>query len=206
MQTCIGKLIVGLALLGAVATASAGSEPSLGPDGNYYQVFQFTGDDHTWAAAYAAAQAQTFTLGEVTYNGFLAPVATAAVKAFADGLVDAGPGSWGIVWNGDYVNDGTLYAGAGKPLGTASDISWITWSTGWKPSRTIGSPDNYGVLSTGGGYSHEWQAATPSQSGIGQYLVEFGTASVPEPSQIISLLTLSAVGGVGAVARFRRRK
>jgi hypothetical protein len=32
------------------------------------------------------------------------------------------------------------------------------------------------------------------------------TAAVPEPSQIISLLALSGIGGLGALVKFRRRK
>ena len=34
----------------------------------------------------------------------------------------------------------------------------------------------------------------------------FDVAAVPEPSQVVAMLALSAVGGVGALLRFRRRK
>jgi len=41
---------------------------------------------------------------------------------------------------------------------------------------------------------------------IGSFTATSDTASVPEPSQIISMLALSGLGGLGALVKFRRRK
>jgi hypothetical protein len=44
-----------------------------------------------------------------------------------------------------------------------------------------------------------------SASGTGTFTAA-ATSSVPEPSQIISMLALSGIGGLGALVKFRRRK
>jgi hypothetical protein len=97
-------------------------------------------------------------------------------------------------------------------------------------SSSDGLPDNHllagGVLDSAGlgffimgqGWVRIYQDSQSSQqftdsigddnlrSDIGSFTATPATSSVPEPSQIISLLALSGIGGLGALVKLRRRK
>ncbi|MGA2787994.1 MAG: PEP-CTERM sorting domain-containing protein [Verrucomicrobiota bacterium] len=194
-----------LKILAAVVLASllmpqASGAQSLGPDGLYYQCFVFTGDNQTWAGAYAEALTQTLDVDGVTEYGYLAPVATSDVSDFVNTLIQDTPywGSWAIAWNGNYVNNGIVYAGA---QGEITDTSWMNWSGGSTPAITVGQPGDYGVTTTGDGYGYAWQTRDPSFDGIGGYVVAFSTTPIPEPSTP----ALAGLSGLGLL-RFRRRQ
>lgn len=189
------KIICGVILLGAAATAAA--QPTVGPNGDYYESFLNAGSI-TWATAVTEAQTQTMNFGGTTIYGELAPITDAALSTFANSLIlsDYGPSSGVAVWNGDYANDGIVYA---EGAGSISDTSWVTWVSGADPSTSSGQTGNYGIVSTGEDDGYDWQVFPPSVPGASAYLVEF---PVPEPSS----LALTALGGLGGLLRLRRRK
>ena len=190
------RQVLTLAILTLLLIIRTSEAQTLGPDGIYYEYFNFIGATHTWAGAYAEAQTRTFDDSGTIVSGYLAPVATSTVASFLNTLVNNGAGQWAIVWNGDYVNNGVVYAGA---QGAVSDTSWINWASGSSPSITVGQTGNYGVTMTGSGYGYNWQVRSPSFSGIGGYIVAFAPQDVPEPS----IMALAGLGGLGLLL-FRR--
>jgi hypothetical protein len=206
MKTKTIKKIGGLAAFLA-ANLMAHADSTVGPiqwsiadggNGFYYECF---GLNETWTNAEASAQTQTLTLDGTTYHGILAPVTSAAEASFLQAnLVEPSAGDWTITWTGNYVNNGTVYAGDQ----TLNDTSWFSWSpyTSYTPSDTIGQSGDYGVAITGMGYGSatQWILRGPSEY-QGSYLVVFEVTPAPEPST----LALAGLGGLGLLL-FRRGK
>lgn len=178
-----------------------------GGNGVYYTLCGFSGGDYTWAGALTEAQTYSITVDGSTLFGYLAPVASVDEATFLQNnlIQTQDGGDWYMVWMGNYVNNGIMYAGSQ----VLSDTSWITWSGNYNsspylPADTIGLPGNYGLGISGAGYGPPtyWQLEDPSFTGFGQYIVAFGEPSpAPEPST----LTLAAPG-IGFSLLFLRRK
>ena len=117
------------------------------------------------------------------------------------------------------------FGGDGKPIYNITGLQ-----TGWVPEGA-NIPDNHlladGIVSLQGlGFSlggsqnvylfQDMPETYPSHVRVsgdyfpnadtGNFSATLDTASVPEPSQIVSLLALSGLGGFGALVKFRRRK
>ena len=176
-----------------------------GSDGFYYELMEFAPGtaSPTWATAALQAESLSLDVDGTLYYGHLAPVLTGDQAGFLQSsIIDPsydGGGTWGIIWTGNYVNNGIIYGGSS---GALADTSWVTWSgfsTLSSPDLTIGQPDNYGIAMSGSGYDWPtaWRLQNPSCTDFGGYLLVFDSTTPPGPVPEPSTVALAALGGMG---------
>ncbi|MCO5297797.1 MAG: hypothetical protein M9921_13165 [Fimbriimonadaceae bacterium] len=173
---------------------------SSGSGGNdhWYQVALITGDDSSWSAARAQAQA----LGS---GSDLATLTSAAENSFVFDLANHAE-FWAIdaagAHQGPYLG-GFQTPGSNEPDGGWEWVTGEAWSyTNWSP----GEPNNFGgqenVLQLYGLHGREavWNDVGDGDGGPQlSYVAEMASAPVPEPA------TMGLVACALALARSRRR-
>jgi hypothetical protein len=210
MKTKLTRLLCTLILLGAVATAAASPM-------TYTETGYLTGTLGTTPFHNAAVTVTTVGDTANIVNGggisLLDGTTTIQIEGFGlatfNGSDDSGVfaedmsshslglgivGMWGNSSDGPKVFSMIFDASPSYDLSTSATLT--------SPSPDPDYTDFYpsGPFSTSLG-----DLSIDSASGTGTFTAA-ATSSVPEPSQIISLLALSGIGGLGALVKLRRRK
>jgi hypothetical protein len=170
-----------------------------GTENTYFAYVSLNGADTTWDEVEADVEALP------TYNGLSAHLAVFNTEESYDWMVahyssftGVTPGQWDQGWIGAFNNAGTY-----EWLGGAGTIDSNSphWNDTWNPLPQPNAA-NYGVVwmfGTGGTYGDVW-STQPSNMTMGNAVIQYGYAAVPEPGTWALL-----VGAGGLFALLKRR-
>lgn len=193
--TSAALLICGIALLGMVISASAqGTLTITGTGSGTLNGVGFSNDSFLWVLNYSTTAPYTgFGANSTVYTTLTSQISLNGGPAFN---VTGSTGTW---LNNSIAGNLSLAPMAGRP---GANILSIYANPGWDGVSAYTSQANPSSSFSQFNNIATAQGALTMSSGSVSLVTLSGVAPVPEPST----LALSCIGGLGALAIFRRRK